>query len=276
MATSRFHWGIVFFLACLGGCAFTPAPVLLIEKPSQQGQAAPTGLKVAVIVRDSRPDVIQKAHLCGTKRNGYMMPTSFAFLAHPETYDKIVAFHIKRILERSGYEVVAALPAIPEQLSPDQVDEKALDRPAIQTGREELRKESAPSEVKDGGELQVSDLEDREDASSWSGLKDTGKIDAIVDVKLTSLNSDFVQGIVTVFTLGWCKAKIAVCNPTENARTVVWGKSYSGFGTSGPRVVVDDTCYTMALNMAYWIMLEDLEKQVRSQEFQTLIRSAKR
>jgi hypothetical protein len=276
MAALRLYWGVVLSLTLAGGCAFTPTPVILAEKPSQYGQGGPNGLKIAVVVRDARPTAIQQAHLCGIKCNSFMIPTSFAFLAHPETYDKLVAFHVKRILERSGFDVVAALPAVPEQLSTQSLTQSPSELSVVFAAMNEQGKDASPGEVKEGGELKVSNLDESESRPSWSGLKDADRVDAILDINITSLGCGSLQGFVFVSTQGWCKTKVTLCNPKEMARAVVWGKAYSGFGTSGPRLVITDDCYTMALNMAYWIMLEDLERQVRSPEFQALVRNAKR
>jgi hypothetical protein len=270
---------VVFLsLFLCGGCAFTPAPVVIAEKPGQE-QMASNGLKVAVVVRDSRIPIVQQAHLCGIKRNSYMIPTSFAFIIHPETFDTIVAYHVKNILERAGYDVVAALPAVPEQLNPQHLTAPPCDNSTALSARNELAKDHAPKEVKEGGELEVTDITTAEavdDPESWTGLHNLDEVDAILDIKITSLNSDGLQAFFFVSVQGWCKMKTTVCDPAKSARTVLWGKAYSGFGTSGPRAVITDDCYTMALNMAYWIMLDGFEKKVRSDEFQNMIRNTRK
>ena len=265
---------VASILTLCGGCAFTPAPVILAEKPS--GPEVPkNGLRVAVVVRDVRPDLVKAAHLCGTKRNSYMIPTSVAFLAHPEPYDVLLAYHIKHILERAGYQVVAALPAVPETLNTAYLSKDNI-KPSNDTSST-LRDEPPPSDVKEGGSVRVAELgtDDDQAPPSWSSLKQLKDVDAIIDIKVDSLNSDCIQGVVAVTTVGWCKSKVAICDPSQTARTVVWGKSYAGFGTSGPQVVITDVCYTTAIDMAYWIMLHEFEKQARSDEFRNAVKTAK-
>jgi len=256
------------------GCAFTPAPAVLTRKPETMEQAGPRGVKLGLIVRDVRPEFVQKGHLCGTKRNTYMMPTSFVFLAHKEPLDQIVALHLRQTLERAGYEVVGVWPEPPKELSEQTLKEPPGDRKEVDEARKQIRGEKAPGDIKEGGELRVGDEKDDAERKPWTPPAWAKSADAILDVKIETLNCDCLQGIVFVAVQGWCKVKAALCEPNYTERKVVWGKTFSGLGTSGPRPIITDECFAMAVNMAYWMVLGGLEKEIRGEAFPSYVKQA--
>jgi len=202
-----------------------------------------------------------------------MIPTSFAFLVHKEPLDKIITRHLKEILQQAGYEVIGTLPEPPAELSEERLKEPPVDKASLGLARKELSTTPPPAGAEKNGELIVSDEATDDTEIPWTGASWTRDSDAILDVKLMSFNSDSLQGFWFVSTQGWCRAKVALCDPKSDARRVVWGKTYSGLGTSGPRAVITDDCYSCALNMAYWILVEGIEKQVRNEEFEQHVRS---
>ena len=257
------------------GCAFTPKPVMLIEKPSKTLVLQSNNLKVAVVVRDSRPDTIQRAKLCGTMRNTYMMPTSVAFLAHKETLDVLTAKHISNILSRAGYYVVGTYPEVPAALS----DEKLKSPPVTDKECKQARKinasEKKPEKIDNKEGLALSENYEVDNSSIyWTKNDWHEQPDVILDVTIDKFNSDSYQTIVTVFTQGWCDYKLALRNPDAEKRTVVWGQGFKGMGTSGPRAVIAEDCYIMALNMAYWNMMGKIEENLRTDDFKQAVVNA--
>lgn len=260
-------------LSCFtGGCALSPTPVVLLEKPAVQTASTAKKGEVFLVVRDNRSEAVKKAHICGTKRNSYMMPTSFAFLAHPEPLDAILATHLKRVLEKAGFDVVGAEPSAPERLQSE-----TLKKPPVESAEASSAMKANAQERADKTQTQGATVEEAQAAGQLQTNPQQmprGPSAAVVDVAVESFNSDTLQEIVSVSVQGWCKFDVAVCKDSRDAGAITWAKSIRGIGTSGPRPVITSECYSTALNMAYWVALQQLEGLFKSPEFAQAVTKA--
>ena len=92
------------------GC-FAPGFVRLANKPSLSTARPKNDKKVVLIVRDQRPDAIQKTNMCGVNHQTiFMIPAAPIFLAHLEHLDSIISHHMTTRLEHNVYEVLLSYP----------------------------------------------------------------------------------------------------------------------------------------------------------------------
>lgn len=268
------------FLVCIAiflasGCAFTPKPVFIAERPSSLDVSQKKNVRLALIVKDTRPDPVQNARICGLVRNSYMIPTSFAFLAHKAKLDEIVAAHVKNNLEHSGYDVTKTYPFLTNSLA-DKIEappgEESENKKAFKgmgdPNREDLEK---ARDKKDVAEVEAIDGL-AASAGPWIEESLAKDVDAIVEVKIDKYSSDFIQSILWVSVQGWSRFKVAVNEPKSDQRNVLWGKTVTGYGTSGPRAAASEDCWIMAVNMAHWTAMQEMEKLFRSDEFYDAIK----
>jgi len=78
-----------------------------------------------------------------------------------------------------------------------------------------------------------------------------------------------------VSTQAWAKLKLAAIDPTVEKRRILFGKTVTGFGTSGPRQIITEDCFIVAVNMSHWIALNEVENIVRSDEFVNAVKKVK-
>jgi hypothetical protein len=253
----------------LSGCAFIPTPVRLLNKPHVTEKQLDRDVKLCVIVRDERPHAIRESNMCGLMRNLYMMPTSFAFITHREHLDEIMAHHIKRNFEHLGYTVVAAYPKPPSELSPEELKAKELDQEARKTAWWKDRKSQEDPESKRTGLKGGVEELDEEYVSAWGPEVDTAGADAVVEVKVRKFWSDMGWGIDVGGVFAWMSANLAVCDPDDPDRRVVFGKKVRGFGHG--RGLTPIEAYGVPVNTAYWFVLHEIEKTVASEEFQKAV-----
>lgn len=258
------HFGACALLAIgLSGCAFIPTPVRLVNKPHvTDKQAHPQAPRLALIIRDERPEAICKCNMCGVMRNGYMIPTSFAFLAHREHLDQIVAYHLKANFEHLGYEVVAVHPQPPTELSAEKVKASELDRDTRRAAWSKDRKGQDDRAAKKKGLAGGVETLDEQRVSAWGADVDLANADAVIELKVRKYWSDC--NYLGVFA--WMSANLAVCDAQDTERRVVFGKKVRGFGYGTGFTPIE--AYNIPLNGAYWFVLHEIEKTAASDEFQ--------
>ncbi len=255
-------------LLLLGGCTLVPTPVRLLNKPHLVDSKAPKEMRVCVFVRDERPEMVQKIHMSGITRTSiFMIPTSFAFLAHSDRLESIVAHHAKKNLERQGYTVVRSSPVPPDELSEEPWDKENIsddDKDAAWDERrsqddEELKGRKAK---KKGSALE--DLEE-ESVSAWGKEFKTDDCDGVVDIRIRKFWTDY--GYFGSYS--WMSTNISLCDPIDPQRRVVYGKKARGLGymfsfftplTPGADIPV-------SMNTSYWFTINSFEKFIDSEAF---------
>lgn len=272
-ACSRVVPGLLaaLLITILTGCAFIPTPVRLLDKPTTLDVHAGGGLKLCVIVRDERPQSICESNMCGLMRNLYMMPTSFAFLAHREHLDEIMSHHLQKSLTRLGYEVVAAYPKPPSEIGHEEVKAKDFDEKARSAAwwkdRHSQNEEGAKKSNLQGGV----ETSDEDQVSAWGPEVELNGADAVVEVKVRKFWSDMGWGIDVGGVFAWMSANVAVCNPRDPERRVVFGRKVRGFGHG--RGITPVEAYGIPINAAYWFVLHEIEKTASSGDFQGAVRA---
>ncbi|MBU4035659.1 MAG: hypothetical protein KKA35_04430, partial [Proteobacteria bacterium] len=269
---------ILFLISLISGCAFTPKPVLLIEKPSLSDSLPDNNLKLVLIVKDTRPNSVKFKRICGIMRNSIMIPTSFAFIANKDDLETQTAYHIRNILEKAGYKVINVSPPIPDKLS----QEKLQLPPKAANGKDDI----SPKSYRDGNKADYDDAKDKNESISIDALSDTDKgaadwishqliegADGVVEIKIDKYSSDVVQAFLFVTVQAWSRFKVALLEPNSSERIVLWGNSFTGYGTAGPRQVLTDECHGIAVNMSHWIAIHNIEKYIRSEEFLNSVRN---
>ena len=252
------------------GCAFIPTPVRLLDKPRITDQQPAKNVRVCVIVKDERPESIQKCNMCGLMRNLYWMPTSFALLAHREHLDEVVACHVQASFEHLGYTVVDAYPKPPAELSTEKVKAKEFDKKARSKAWSTDRKsQDDPDARKRGLKGAVENLE-ADTMSPWGEEIDVSRADIVVEIKIRKFWSDMGwPGIDVGGVFAWMSANMAVCDARDSERKVVFGKKVKGFGHG--RGLTPIEAYGIPVNMAYWFVLHGIEKAVASEEFNNAV-----
>ncbi len=256
-------------LTATGGCAFVPTPVRLLDKPSGSEKSADKNVKVFVVVWDERPQSIQKSNMCGIMRNLYMVPTSFAFLAHREHLDEILAHHIGQRLREAGYQVVGSYPQAADALSAEEIRARDLDSQARNEAWWKDAGSQADSEFKKKGLTGGVEPLDELSLSVWGEEVDPSGADAVVEIKIRKFWSDMGWAIDVTGVFAWMSANFAVCDADDPARKVVFGKKVRGFGHG--RGVTPLEAYGVPINAAYWFVLHETEKVIASEEFRQAI-----
>jgi len=251
-----------FLAVCLGGCAFIPTPVLLINKPHAVEKQESKGIRVCLIVKDERPAAMQKINMCGLMRNMYMIPTSIAFLAHPEPLERIVAYHLRENFEHLGFTVVAAYPAPPGQLSGEKRTAGTLSDICAGMKERFCQQESGAKEKGKAGKILAStELA----VSPWGPEVDVSGADFVIEVKIRKFFSDC--NYLGVFA--WSSVNIAVCKADSPKRTVLFGRKLKGFGYGTGITPLE--AYGIPINVAYWFVMRGIEKTVASEAFQEAV-----
>ena len=256
------------------GCAFIPTPVRLTDRPTSAVTLPARNVKVCTVVTDERSEHIQKCNMCGVMRNGYMMKTSFAFLAHAEHLDAILSHHLKKYAERGGYTVVKSYPPAPDTLSSQPVKAKELDKAAKKAAWKDrgslVDKEATKAAKKEKKEKGTEAVVDPADGIVIGPLPqdcDVSDADYIIEVKIQKFSSDCTY--VGIF--GWMSASVAVCDAKDPMRKVLFGKRVKGYGYGYGLTPVE--AFTIPLNMSYWTVLSGIENALRSPECQAVMKA---
>ncbi len=257
------------------GCAFIPTPVRLTDRPASAVALPAKDVKVCVIVTDERPGYIQKCNMCGVMRNGYMMKTSFAFLAHAEHLDAILSHHLKKYAERDGLTVIKSYPPAPDTLSSRAIKAKELDKDAKKAAWKDRGKlvdkdatKEAKKEKKNKATDAVIDPADGVVMGPWAPDIDVGGADYVIEVKVQKFSSDCTW--VGIF--GWMSASVAICDAKDSMRKVLFGKRIKGYGYGYGLTPVE--AFTIPLNMSYWTVLSGIEKALRSPECEAVLKAS--
>ncbi len=276
----RHSWGMIKFLKMLvigagigaigAGCC-TTVPVRLIDKP--MGVKAIDGVakgKIAVVVRDMRPEAIQKTNMCGVNHQTiFLIPVAPIFLAHLEHLDTIVSHYAKKTLEHNGYGVVSIVPEPPSELSDKRLAKKELDSSELDAAwgakgsqkrdkREfkQLRKEHK----KDGGAV-VAERLDEETISPWGPELDTSQADYVLELKIKKFWTSYNYW----GSFSWMTMNYALCDAQDKYRTVLHGEKLKGvgyfFSFFTPLTPVSDV--NVSMNSAYWFVLNGLQDAIR-------------
>lgn len=262
-------------LACIlslaSGCTLVPTPVRLSNKPFLLEPEPSGGKNICLIVRDERPQPIQKINMSGiTRTTIFMIPTSFAFLAHTEHLDAIVAHHAKKLLERQGYTVIKSYPEAPSTLSPNKAGTVSLSKDDKNTAWE-LAKNQKEDDVigrmkksRNAKEAEVENL-DEDFISAWGPGIDTSGADAVIEVKIRKFWTDYNY----FGSYSWVSSNLALCDPKDPKRKVLFGKKVRGLGYffSFFTPLTPGSDIPVSMNGAYWVMLHSIEKMINSEEF---------
>ena len=82
---------------CVGVIRLIDKPITSSLDPGLKASIAEKKPSVCIIVKDERPELIQTARMCGTTHlTLFYIPAGFSFLAHKETLDRLVAYHVKK------------------------------------------------------------------------------------------------------------------------------------------------------------------------------------
>ena len=261
---------LLIFLSMIfvsGGCAFIPTPVRLVNKPHSTDQQPSNGIKVCIIVKDERPEPMQKINMCGLMRNVYMIPTSIAFLAHTEHLDEIVAYHMKDNLEHLGYSVVGVYPPPPSQLNQETRQAGSVEE--IWASMKVQDSQQEPEAKKKGKECEVADLTEA-NVLPWGSKIDVNSADIVIEIKIRKFFSDC--NWVGVFA--WASMNMTACRADTAKRTVLFGKKLKGFGYGTGITPIE--AYGIPINISYWFVIQSMEKAMASMEFQQAISTARR
>ena len=258
----------VVLAVCTIGCTTVPTPVRLINKPMSCSVGESKEQSVCLIVRDERPELIQKVNMSGVTRTTiFMIPTSFAFLGHMEHLDSIVSHHLKKAIERNGYTVAKCYPAAPDELSAKELERRDISK-ADSKAAWKLRK--TQDDKKSRGrkaKKKQSVLEDLDETviSAWGVNVDTSGCDAVIEVKIRKFWTDY--GYFGSFS--WMSCNIALCDPEDAQRKVLFGKKARRFGycfslftplTPGGDIPV-------SMNTSSWFVVNSFQNILESTEF---------
>lgn len=264
--------GLCGFL--ITGCC-APGVVRVLDKPGQYNAPA-NGHKVALIVRDMRPETIQKANMVGVNnQTAFHIPVAPVFLGHMEHLDSLVANHVKKRLENAGYEVVSCYPEAKE-LSQQEVKAshfKAEEDAAWQDKDSQKLSKAEKKEIKKAGKksgiVEIENI-DETNISPWGDVLDTSNADAVIEVKINKFWTDYSY----YGSVSWMSANLAVCSANDELRKVFYGNKLKGggymFSFFTPLTPSSDA--TVSVNTAYWFVLNGLEKELASPGFLNTIK----
>lgn len=283
MKRSLKNMGRVSVFSLLGflvtGC-MAPGVVRIIDKPESGGIVPLNGNKVALIVRDERPETIRKANMIGVNyQTAFHVPVAPVFLGHAEHLDSLVARHVKKRLERAGFEVVSCYPPVQEKLTDEKVSASRFkdqkkdaweDRKSQKISREDRR--IAKRLGKKQGTVQLEHLEEKT-VGPWGNMLDVSDADAVVELKIKKFWTDYSY----YGSVSWISANLAVCSAHDALRTVFHGSKLKGggymFSFFTPLTPSSDA--TVSVNTAYWFVMNSLEKEFRSPGFFNTVNAGK-
>ena len=276
---SELHEVKSFFLVALvgllvSGCC-APGVVRLMDKPVNGSHAQFNGQKVALIVRDERPETVQKANMVGVNhQTAFRLPVAPIFLAHSEHLDAIIVYHIKQRLENAGYEVVGCCPNT-KQLSTQEVSAKqfkAAEKAAWDDKDSQKMSKAEKKAIKKAGKTGTVSVEalDEKTVGPWGEDLNVSGANAVVELKIKKFWTDYSY----YGSVSWMSANLAVCSANDEIRKVFYGNKLKGggymFSFFTPLTPSSDA--TVSVNTAYWFVLNGLEKEFSSPGFLNTIK----
>lgn len=266
---------VLVSVSLLYGCALTPTPVFLSEHEEGDASKIKHPLSVAVVVNDDRVESSANSRLCGIKRNTYMMPTSIAFLANSDTFDVILAKDLSDILKNAGYTVTYVSPQPPEELSTTVLDEKSVNTEVADSDMDNIGKiqEEKMQNVSNDGRQDARRQTVNSGSADIAGLDLPQETDAVLYIDIGSFSSDAIQAFFFVAIQGWADIKAEVWDTSP--RLFLTGTEVESWGTSGPRQIITDDCYTIAMNMSYQMVMDKVQEYVKSSSFRRAVVKAR-
>lgn len=257
------------------GCALTPTPVFLSEHEEDEASKIKHPLSIAVVVHDDRVESSANSRLCGIKRNTYMMPTSIAFLANSDTFDVILAKDLSDILKNAGYTVTYVSPQPPEELSQARLDEESVNTEVAGSDLDSIGRvqEGKMQNVTNDGRQDASIQPVSSGSADIAGLDLPQETDAVLYIDIGSFSSDAIQAFFFVSIQGWADMKAEVWDTSP--RLFLTGTEVESWGTSGPRQIITDDCYTIAMNMSYQMAMDKVQEYVKSSTFRRAVVKAR-
>jgi len=262
---------VMMIFTCMCGTAcFAPGIVRLIDKPMLSDLKPSKDVSFALIIKDLRPESIQKTNMCGVNHQTIcLIPVAPIFLIHLEHLDSIVAHHMKKRLEHFGYKVVECYPKVKDELSQEEFDINKIDKSEKEAAwnlRKAQDDKQARKDKKKEGEVEAIY---EASISPWGPEFDLKDADFVIEIKIRKFWTYY--GYFGSFS--WMSANFALCSAKDTLRTVLFGKKFKGFGYKmgffTPLTPSSDA--TVSVNMAYWFALNSFENQISSPEFIKII-----
>jgi len=271
----------------LGSGCLSTVPVRLTDKPSLSNKLQSKNLNVALVVRDDRSPGVKRINMCGVNyQTAFHIPVAPVFLAHAEHLDSIVAHHAAMKLEKLGYTVKSQIPASLLRLSENKVNVKEYDKKEVDAAwseRKIQKQEALTKEEKNKrSRIIVTDLVETNLLSDamvmastngpWGEGLDLKDVDLVVEMKINKFWTDYSY----YGAYSWMSVNYAVCSAHEPVRKVLYGKRLKGigffFGPFTPLSPIADV--SVSMNTAYWFVLNQLGKELESEEFEKAIRES--
>lgn len=273
----RNSWSM--FLCCLfvslllsQGC-LAPGAVRLANKPTFSSDAGVKNVRIALVVKDDRSQAMQKANMCGVNhQTAFFIPVAPLFLAHTEHLDAIVSHHVAEKLKSAGYTVTSAIP-LDKQLSEAKVSLSDFDK---ETRKEAWSNRSAEAmtaeerkQIKAKKEGGGSDNLEEKTVSPWGEGLDVSSADYVLELKIKKFWTTYSY----YGSYSWMTVNIALCKANDPLRTVLFGKKAYGVGYffSFFTPLTPSSDATASFNLAYWQVMNEIEKQLRSTEIMQYI-----
>jgi len=241
------------------GCA-SPVAVSLIDSHPSATTSPSKKVKLAVVVKDERPEKIKNHHICGTVRGDNAVPVTVAFVSQPQPLEVLAAAEVKRLLEQAGYEVVTTEPAVTETTAA-----KPLTRPPRSRGSE--WSSAMFANAREGPIIPSTEgvLTRNVRPHRLSFAKPPPDFTPTIEVSIKKFNSDGIPRIVRA----WCVIEVLGCYNSQGHKMKFWGKTLiaNTFRAAG---------YSPAVNGVYWSAMHRLGDFFKSDEFANAVQSALR
>jgi len=264
--------GTILVMMPMVGC-LAPGAVRLLNKPSIERPVPHNNVKIALIIRDDRPQAIQKINMCGVNyQTAFHIPVAPMILVHTEHLDSIVAHHVVQKLQNAGYTVVSTLPITPKALSETKVKPKDFakeDRDAAWGLRKSQDLTAEERKLAKAKKSEVTcEVGDVQSLNPWGTELDVSQADYVLEVKIRKFWTDYSY----YGSVSWVSINMALCKAHDDYRSVVFGTKMYGcgymFSFFTPLTPSSDA--TVSANTAYWVVLNQIENQLRSGEIQQL------
>lgn len=273
---------ILFIVAsiAISGCGAVH-PVYLKTQDVTAGPQENKNLEVAVVVEDTRPAPIRAVRMIGPVRGGYNNIAGFAFLSNLETFDIILARHLKDRLENAGFRVVSTYPEIPNELSGEsqQLDKNAFsssDKKAARAMEDTVIQSDSPKSEVDA-KIQYEKIKAQDNAADlkllpkWDDSIEVPNADAVVYARVGALYADHF--------MIWPSAKLETYLGTITSNISVWGKKGAEYtprlnrSLNGAAFTVDPwpfprirTAHSIMINESFEKMVDQFEELAYSTE----------
>ena len=261
----------VLAVSAFSGCALTPVPVRILSVGPKEPLPA-RGLKVALVVTDSRVAACRNTNIFGTKRNGLQIPLAPVFLAHTDGFDKIVARSAKGLLEGAGYKVGKTVPDLSDADSKRDAPEedKTQRRAKMGAVRGEYSRHKAEVREAKSNKGEAVDAEADNRTVDGAALPEDSLAEAVVEVRIRSFFTDMNPAISWLWPVmhSWLLADVYVYPAGSGPRTVTFGKKVKTY-TACTWFAFDngESAYNLTVNHSFRNVMRRMEKHFRSEPF---------